>query len=365
MRLFLTGLLLLLAGPALGQQSNLIDLGGPGFVRAASDDANDARTYIVQLGEPSTAESLAVAKTRTSVSKTTPGAESYSAKLLRQQDTLLGAHAPGAEKIYSYTWSMNGFAARMTPAQADKLRNRPEVVNVWEDEIRPLATNFSADYLELFDNQSGLRGPLGLTGEDIVIGFIDSGIYPEHPQLADTREADRPSACRSSWGRNSLLGRWLCRRYDKLEDVVLYEPPENWNGACEAGQAFEEAACNNKLIGARFFIDGAESTGPIDSGEIRSARDVDGHGTHTATTAAGNRQDASIYGSFVDRVEGIAPRARVAVYKACWLRPGATRASCNTSDLANAIDQAVADGVDIISYSVGSSFLRVTSPDDI
>ncbi len=364
MRLTLLGLLLL-AAPVAGQQAPLIDLGGSGFVQAAGDDADEVRTYIVQLAEPSTSAQLAVARTRAPVSKATPGAQSYSSKLEQQQDRLLSSHAPGAQKIYSYTWSMNGFAARMTPGQADKLGNRPEVINVWEDEIRPLATNFSAEYLELFDNDTGLRGPLGLTGEDIVIGFIDSGIYPEHPQLRDTREADRPSACRSSWGRNSLLGRWLCRRYDKREDVVMYEPPVDWNGECETGESFEPTLCNNKLIGARFFVEGAEATGALDDGEIRSARDVDGHGTHTATTAAGNRQEAAIYGSFVDRIEGIAPRARVAVYKACWLRPGATRASCNTSDLANAIDRAVADGVDIINYSVGSSFLRVVSPDDV
>ena len=369
MRLTVLGFLLLAAATAAGQQSSVVDLGGPGVVQLAGDDPDAVQTYIVQLAQPSTSQQLAVAKTagkaRAPISKATPGAESYAAKLEQQQDRVLRNYVPGAEKIYSYTWSMNGFAARMTAAQADKLRNRPEVVNVWEDEIRPLATNFSGEYLELFDNDTGLRGPLGLTGEDVVIGFVDSGIYPEHPQLSDTREADRPSACRSSWGRNSLLGRWLCRRYDKREDVLTYEPPEDWNGSCEAGESFQSTLCNNKLIGARFFIDGAEASGPIDAGEIRSARDVDGHGTHTATTAAGNRQDASIYGSFVDRIEGIAPRARIAVYKACWLRPGATRASCNTSDLANAIDRAVADGVDIISYSVGSTFLRVTSPDDI
>jgi len=118
-------------------------------------------------------------------------------------------------------------------------------------------------------------------------------------------------------------------------------------------------------LGARWFISGAEATGPIDDGEIRSARDADGHGTHTATTAAGNRVKASIFGSFIGRIEGVAPRARVAVYKACWLRPGDQRASCNTSDLANAIDAAVADGVDIINYSVGSSLLSVTAPDDL
>ena len=120
-------------------------------------------------------------------------------------------------------------------------------------------------------------------------------------------------------------------------------------------RSFTEENCNNKVIGARYFIDGALATGSIDSGEIQSPRDVDGHGTHTATTAAGNRVDASIFGTTLGRVEGMAPKARIAVYKACWLRPGATRASCNTSDLANAVDMAVADGVDIINYSVGST----------
>ena len=119
------------------------------------------------------------------------------------------------------------------------------------------------------------------------------------------------------------------------------------------------------MIGARYFINGAQSTGPIDSGEIISARDADGHGTHTATTVAGNRVNASIFGTLLGAVEGIAPRARIAVYKACWLRPGDLRASCNTSDLANAIDMAVADGVHIINYSVGSSLRTVTAPDDI
>ncbi|MFQ6005556.1 MAG: S8 family serine peptidase, partial [Woeseia sp.] len=104
---------------------------------------------------------------------------------------------------------------------------------------------------------------------------------------------------------------------------------------------------------------------PIDSGEIISARDADGHGTHTATTAAGNRVNASIFGTLLGRVEGIAPRARLATYKACWLRPGDMRASCNTSDLANAIDMAVADGAHIINYSVGSSIRTATAPDDI
>ncbi len=99
--------------------------------------------------------------------------------------------------------------------------------------------------------------------------------------------------------------------------------------------------------------------------EFRSPKDADGHGTHIATIVAGNPVDAYLFGTRVARVSGIAPRARIAVYKACWLKPGETRATCATSDLTRAIDDAVADGVDIINYSIGSLETDLTSPDDI
>ena len=347
-----------------------------GLQLAGVQDPDARKVYIVQMQAPSAAEyhstlqkaaaGLAVQKPpRVRFDKASPAIASYAEKLRAEQDELLMKAAPDARQLYSYRYGFNGFAAEMTAAQAHKLENMPQVLRVWEDEIRPLATNFSPGFLGLFDSDGGLRGPESLDGEDVIIGFIDSGIYPEHPALADTQEADRPRLCRSTWAEVSFLGRWLCRRFDKREDKLVFEPPESWNGICETGENFDETHCNNKLIGARYFINGAENSGPIDSGEIRSARDVDGHGTHTATTAAGNRVRASIFGTLIGNVDGIAPRARVAIYKACWLRPGDTRASCNTSDLANAIDSAVADGVDIINYSVGSSMLQITAPDDI
>jgi subtilisin family serine protease len=363
---------------ALGDnESPLHDAGiAKGMQLAGVEDPQERKVFIVQMREPSAVEfrstlqrttaSLPVQKQpRVRFDKNAAAIQSYAEQLRAQQDELLTRTAPDAEKIYSYRFGLNGFAARMTAAQAHKLENSPEVLHVWEDEIRPLATNFSPGFLELFDNERGLRGPEDLDGDGVIIGFIDSGIYPEHPALKDTKEADRPRACQGTWAEVSFLGRWLCHRFKKLDDQLVFEPPENWNGICETGEKFEETNCNHKLIGARYFIAGAENSGPIDSGEIRSPRDVDGHGTHTTTTAAGNRVKASIFGTLVGNIEGIAPRARVAVYKACWLRPGDVRASCNTSDLANAIDTAVADGVDIINYSVGSSMLQITAPDDI
>ena len=374
-RLVLT--VLILPALAAGQNETVLrDAGSLGAIRlAGSEDPSIRKVYIVQLAEPSAAQYHAAqlsaaqpgapAVPRVRLDKSSAAIQSYTSRLQEAQDRVIARAGPESELIYRYRFGLNGFAARMHPAQAHKLASLPEVLHVWEDEVRPLATNYSLDFLELFNRTDGLRGGAGLDGEGIVIGVIDSGIAPEHPALEDTQEADRPSLCRGDWAENSLLGRWLCRRYRKRDDQLVYEPLEGWNGACIAGERFEATDCNNKLVGARWFIEGAEAGGPIDDGEIRSARDVDGHGTHTATTAAGNKVKASIFGRFIDRVQGIAPRARIAVYKACWLRPGDLRASCNTSDLANAIDMAVADGVDVINYSIGSSLDRVTAPDDL
>ncbi len=364
------------AAPAAEHATALRDAGSLGGIRLAhSDDPQARKLYIVQLTAPSVAHFHAAKLSPGSgpaaiaagarFDKTRAHVQAYAAKLAADQDRILARAGTDVDVVYRYQYGLNGFAAHMHPATAHKVSAMPGVAHVWEDEIRPLATNFSLDFLNLFDAENGLRGGAGLDGDGIVIAFIDSGVAPKHPALRDTREADRPRICQGSWAENSLLGRWLCRRFDKRADVILFEGPENWNGTCQTGERFAASDCNNKLIGARWFINGAESSGPLDEGEIRSARDVDGHGTHTATIAAGNRVKASIFGTFLGRVQGIAPRARIAVYKACWLRPGDTRASCNTSDLANAIDAAVADGVDIINYSVGSSLRELIAPDDV
>lgn len=347
-------------------ESVLRDAGNVPVQLAEDDGAAQSKVYIVQLRSPSAAERQAkLAAPHVKFDRSSAAAKAWVADIEEEQERVLAKAGPGARQIYSYRYGLNGFAARMSIAQAQKLEHLPEVINVWEDEVRPMATSHSPTFLGLFDSQAGLRSVEGLDGDGIIIGVIDSGITPEHPALQDARDADKPRACRSSWGETTILGKWLCRPYKKLPKVVSFEPPENWSGDCVAGERFETTDCNNKLIGARWYIDGALETGPIDPDEIRSPRDADGHGTHTATTAAGNRTSASLFGTLVGDIEGIAPGARIAAYKACWLRPGATRASCNTSDLANAIDDAVADGVDIINYSVGSSLARTTAPDDL
>ena len=109
------------------------------------------------------------------------------------------------------------------------MRSDDRVLNVWEDEIRPLATRSSPAFLGLFEQAIGLRGTPGLDGDGVIIGVIDSGIAPQHPALLDTREADRPGLCRSAWAEATFLGQWLCRKYEIREDIQEFEPTIFYN----------------------------------------------------------------------------------------------------------------------------------------
>ncbi|KAA8550925.1 hypothetical protein F0562_002609 [Nyssa sinensis] len=136
--------------------------------------------------------------------------------------------------------------------------------------------------------------------------------------------------------------------------------PKSWKGKCESGEQFEAAtACNKKLIGARYYLKGFEEQyGPVVSmngngdSEYRSPRDFLGHGTHTASTAVGSIvKNASFFGLAQGSARGGAPRARLAVYKVCWNSDFG--GSCSEADILAAFDDALNDGVHVISASFG------------
>ncbi|KAJ6338080.1 hypothetical protein OIU76_007708 [Salix suchowensis] len=120
-------------------------------------------------------------------------------------------------------------------------------------------------------------------------------------------------------------------------------PPRKWRGTC--GHYANFSGCNNKLVGARFFkLDGTR-----DPSDILSPVDVDGHGTHTSSTLAGNLvPDASLFGLARGAARGAVPNARVAMYKVCWISSG-----CSDMDLLAAFEAAIHDGVDVLSISIG------------
>ena len=238
-------------------------------------------------------------------------------------------------KVQDFSNAVNGFSAVLDYNQAVEIANDPRVSMVLPDELRQLTSTDTVTHgddgrnVDDLGNFLGLTGrgrawASGLTGEGVIVGVIDTGIWPEHPSFADD-------------GSYSTL--------DPLDDS---------RPNCEFGNTAKNAAdapfvCNNKLLGARQMLDTYRSlAGGFEADEFDSARDDDGHGTHTASTAAGNANvQASVFGRKVGIISGIAPRARIIAYKALGNNGG------YSSDLAAAIDQAVADGVDVINYSVG------------
>lgn len=243
--------------------------------------------------------------------------------------SLAEAGASTAQQVHDYTIALNGYSALLTEGQADEIRGQKGVALVLEDEMRYPQTDSSPDFL-------GLTGPAGAwqtgyDGEGVVVGVIDTGIWPEHPSFADDGSYSTPP--------------------------VSGIPCEFGNTAHNPNDA--PFTCNNKLIGARQELPTYRAVIGADPDEFDSARDDDGHGTHTASTAAGNAGvESDILGVPRGTISGIAPRAHVIAYK------GLGNLGGFASDLAGAIDQAVADGVDVINYSIGSSSFAI-GPDDV
>lgn len=274
----------------------------------------------------------------------------YVAYLQGKQDAALKA-AGGGKKLYSYTYTYNGFAAELSASAAAKLADAEGVVAVTPDEIRQLDTSSTPDFLGLTD-EGGLWEQLGWpadankktdgAGEDVIIGIVDSGIWPEHPSLSDRDEKGK----------------------------IAYQQIPGWHGKCTPGEDFDASLCNQKLIGAQYYNAGFGGDTGIDTTfdyEFNSARDADGHGTHTATTAGGN-YDVATAGEvsfFGESISGIAPRARIASYKVCWGAGTDPEAGCADSDSVAAIDQAVADGVDVINYSISGTSTDFADPVEI
>ncbi|KAE7996707.1 hypothetical protein FH972_001407 [Carpinus fangiana] len=254
-----------------------------------STSQNDRKAYIVYMGKRQMNE-ISTSSLHTS--------------MLQE---VIGSNVGPESLLYSYRRSFSGFAAELTEQEAQKMAGMDGVVSVFPSKKKKLLTTRSWDFIGF--PQKVRRRPVE---SNIIIGVLDSGIWPESKSFSD-----------KGFG----------------------PPPKKWRGTCQASINF---TCNNKIIGARYY----RNSGVFDENNLKSPRDSSGHGTHTASTAAGNLVSmASHLGYGLGTARGGVPSARIAVYKVCWNVHAAS--SCDEADILKAFDDAIADGVDIISISAG------------
>ncbi|KAL3634163.1 hypothetical protein CASFOL_021217 [Castilleja foliolosa] len=231
--------------------------------------------------------------------------------------TSLDAEKPGPKLIYTYDHAFHGFSVVLSEDELVALKHSPGFLSAHADYAITPDTTHSTKFLSL--NAATGLWPASKFGQDVIIGVIDTGIWPESPSFND----------------------------DGMTEI-----PAKWKGRCQAGDQFNSTLCNKKIIGVRYFNAGIRAESP-DITIPNSARDEDGHGTHVASIAAGNYvNNVSFFGYAPGTARGVAPRARIAVYKVLW--PGGV-----SSDILAGIDRAVADGVDIISISLGAQEINL------
>src|SRR5262245_35248476 len=326
-----------------------VALAGSVAVPATADPAGAPaeQTYIVQMAlDPVVAYDGGVA----GMAPTKPGhgkkVDTRAANVTRYADHVRGeqdraVRTVGAKKRGTYVYSFDGFSASMTGAQAAKLRALPDVVAVTADRKVTTQTSSTAGFLGL-DKKGGLwdqlKGPEG-AGEGQVIGVIDTGVWPDSASFANPDVSGK-----------------------------AYAPLTDFHGTCETAPdgSWHAADCDGKIVAARHFDEAWGGDAGIKSQmpwEFLSARDYNGHGTHTSSTAGGNHGvPATGPMSVLGAITGMAPRARIASYKALWSTQDGSTASGATSDIVAAIDQAVADGVDVINFSVSGATSDVLDP---
>ncbi|XP_056851667.1 subtilisin-like protease SBT3.15 [Raphanus sativus] len=280
------------------------------FLASARATENNSKVYIVYLGEREHDDPELVTAT-------------HHQMLESLHESKEDAHN---SMIYSYQHGFSGFAAFLTSSQAKKISEHPSVVHVIPNRILKLKTTRTWDLLGLSQSQETNMG------SEAIIGLLDTGIWPES---------------------------------EVFNDQGFGPIPKRWRGKCKSGKDFNATThCNKKPIGAKYYIKGLMAElGNLKfmARDFKSNRDAEGHGTHTATIAGGSFvTNASFNGLALGMVRGGAPRARIASYKVCW-----TIFGCSSADMWKAYDDAIHDGVDVLSVSIGGDIPEGSEVDQV
>ncbi|KAK7352223.1 hypothetical protein VNO80_17642 [Phaseolus coccineus] len=259
-----------------------------------NNDTNTKQVYIVYMG----------AADSTNASLRNDHAQILNSVLKRDENAL----------VRNYRHGFSGFAARLSKEEANSIAQKPGVVSVFPDPILKLYTTRSWYFLEQQTRVEVDTKPNRLSNSssssDIILGILDTGIWQED---------------------------------ESFNDEGMGPIPSRWKGTCMTSNDFNSSNCNRKLIGARYYPD------PKDQ-YANSPRDYYGHGTHVASTAVGAVvRNASFYGLAAGTAKGGSPESRLAIYKVC------PSFFCLGSAIMAAFDDAIADGVDVMSLSLGSS----------
>ena len=235
----------------------------------------------------------------------------------------LGARVPGATAGRRLRTVYGGVALRVAGNKVADLLRLPGVAAVQKDALRKPLTDSSPQFIGAPTLYSQLGGA-ATAGKGVIVGVLDTGAWPEHPSYADRGNLPAPPPKADGTPRTCDFGD---------------------NPLTPATDVF---VCNNKLISGEPFLDTyGEVIGFDEEPYPDSARDSNGHGTHTSTTAAGGPvAHANPLGVDRGRIHGIAPGAYVAVYKVCGIQ------GCYSTDSANAVAQAILDGVKSINFSI-------------
>ncbi len=298
-----------------GKKGTVLDLG----------TGSRPQTYIIQLDSPAVpTRDLAVE--RGASTQRADGAAAYGKELKAEQADLkasIGRITGGTPKVLdSFTHAINGITVKLTRSQAQRVARIDGVKAVQVDFTRQLTTDRGPEWIgapTVWDG-SNVPGGVGSKGEGIVVGILDTGLNPANPSFADVGG-----------------------------DGYDHDNPRgagNYVGVCDSADPsyIADWGCNDKVIGYWNF-----------SGT--DTYDDDGHGSHTASTSAGNQVEATAYAakgtpnefSVTSTIKGVAPHANIIGYDVC------DGAGCQGSSIIAAIDQSILDGVDVINYSIGSS----------